>query len=52
MSGFAGDRLAARGLGSDDELLLQKPFSLRELGDRVRTVLDKPQDSGAMSPRV
>jgi len=44
MSGFAGDRLAARGLGDNDELLLQKPFSLRELGDRVRTVLDRRQD--------
>ena len=43
MSGFAGDRLTARGIGDNDELLLQKPFALRDLSDRVRALLDKPR---------
>ena len=41
ISGYAGDRLAARGLVSDDQLLLHKPFTLRELGARVRDLLDQ-----------
>jgi len=40
VSGYAGDRLEARGLVEDDKLLLHKPFTLRQLGNRVRDLLD------------
>jgi signal transduction histidine kinase len=41
MSGYVGDRLASRGLANNDALLLAKPFSLAELGTRVRGLLDR-----------
>jgi DNA-binding response OmpR family regulator len=46
MSGYAGERLAARGLGNDDQHLLHKPFTLRDLIARVRAVLDQPAAAG------
>ena len=42
MSGYTGDELEAQGLGGATTRLLVKPFSLEELGARLRQVLAGP----------
>ncbi|HEY2804465.1 MAG TPA: response regulator, partial [Gemmatimonadales bacterium] len=50
MSGYAGDAIARRGPLSPDIPLLNKPFSARSLGQKVREVLDAKGTSGRSGP--
>ena len=42
MSGYTGDALAERGIQEDGADFIQEPFSSRELGQRVRALIDTP----------
>jgi len=42
MSGYTGDALTERGIQEDGADFIQKPFSSRELGQRVRALIDTP----------
>jgi DNA-binding response OmpR family regulator len=42
MSGYTGDELGAHGILESSAALLQKPFTARELTDRVREALGAP----------
>lgn len=47
ISGYTGDELSRFGLRGSELAFLQKPFTPRELAERVREVLDTPLSVGA-----
>jgi two-component system, cell cycle sensor histidine kinase and response regulator CckA len=40
MSGYTADVIAEHGVLEEDFNFIQKPFSMKELGDKIRSVLD------------
>jgi CheY-like chemotaxis protein len=43
MSGYSDELIAQRGLLPDGALFIQKPFTVRELGAKIRATLDHPK---------
>ena len=42
-SGYTGTAIDSHGILEEGIDVIQKPFSIKELGDKVRTVLDRQQ---------
>jgi hypothetical protein len=49
VSGFTRDKLLTHGADEDDAPILQKPYSLEQLGTMIREVLD---EENAQKPKI
>ncbi|MFN2358601.1 MAG: ABC transporter substrate-binding protein, partial [Desulfotignum sp.] len=49
MSGYTADVIAHQGILDDGVAFIQKPFSMADLGEKVRAVLDKASDETQLS---
>jgi DNA-binding response OmpR family regulator len=52
MSGYAVNILGSQGMLNDGSNFIQKPFSLKKLAVKVRTVLDSDEEERGCENRV